>query len=250
MDFSQLQQPALMGTKKRRHMPNELYGRFSAKSDFIRYFKENCKSPFSRSTCVIQCNFTYLLNICSIKIFSKKSSPITSNCFDSIKSSEYACLFTMNWLWSRSGQCWSKTRSSWDSFPQRWRRIEFQIENTSSTFSTLSTETISKRWSSMHKINATSQRRWPDKRKPSKSVTTGGTSWTVFLLCHVSTNLNINIENRTFSKISMMFVCNRAQRQNSPLTQILLQACPSTEKTTKDFPLWNVWSVQSIDRRK
>ena len=33
-----------MGTKKRRHMPHELYGRFSSKADFIRYFRDNCKS--------------------------------------------------------------------------------------------------------------------------------------------------------------------------------------------------------------
>ena len=32
-----------MGTKKRRHMPHELYGRFSSKADFIRYFRDNCK---------------------------------------------------------------------------------------------------------------------------------------------------------------------------------------------------------------
>ena len=32
-----------MGTKKRRHMPNELFGRFSSKADFIRYFKEQRK---------------------------------------------------------------------------------------------------------------------------------------------------------------------------------------------------------------
>jgi len=32
-----------MGTKKRRHMPQELFGRFSAKADFIRYFRDNCK---------------------------------------------------------------------------------------------------------------------------------------------------------------------------------------------------------------
>jgi hypothetical protein len=28
-------------SKKRRVLPHELFGRFSAKSDFIRYFKEN-----------------------------------------------------------------------------------------------------------------------------------------------------------------------------------------------------------------
>lgn len=39
----QQQHQQLFGTKKRHHMPNELYGRFSAKADFIRYFRDNCK---------------------------------------------------------------------------------------------------------------------------------------------------------------------------------------------------------------
>jgi len=29
------------GSKKRTMMPNELFGRFSAKNDFIRYFRDN-----------------------------------------------------------------------------------------------------------------------------------------------------------------------------------------------------------------
>ena len=36
-------QEELRGTKKRQHMPQELFGRFSAKSDFIYYFKHNRK---------------------------------------------------------------------------------------------------------------------------------------------------------------------------------------------------------------
>ena len=43
MNFQQQQPLQLVGTKKRRHMPHELFGRFSSKSDFTRYFKENCK---------------------------------------------------------------------------------------------------------------------------------------------------------------------------------------------------------------
>ena len=43
--MQQQQQPQLVGTKKRRHMPHELYGRFSSKADFIRYFRDNRKSP-------------------------------------------------------------------------------------------------------------------------------------------------------------------------------------------------------------
>ena len=39
----QQQQPQLFGNKKRHHMPHELFGRFSCKSDFIRYFRDNCK---------------------------------------------------------------------------------------------------------------------------------------------------------------------------------------------------------------
>ena len=43
MDFQQQQQQQLVGTKKRRHMPQELFGRFSSKADFIKYFKETSK---------------------------------------------------------------------------------------------------------------------------------------------------------------------------------------------------------------
>jgi hypothetical protein len=43
MNFQQQPQQQLLGTHKRRHMPHELYGRFSAKSDFIRYFREQRK---------------------------------------------------------------------------------------------------------------------------------------------------------------------------------------------------------------
>ena len=32
-----------MGTKQRRHNPNELFGRFSSKADFIKYFREQSK---------------------------------------------------------------------------------------------------------------------------------------------------------------------------------------------------------------
>ena len=41
MNAEQQQQVQLVGTKKRRHMPQELFGRFSAKADFIRYFRDN-----------------------------------------------------------------------------------------------------------------------------------------------------------------------------------------------------------------
>ncbi len=42
-----------MGTKKRRHMPHELYGRFSSKADFIRYFRDNRKS--ATHTLIVLC---------------------------------------------------------------------------------------------------------------------------------------------------------------------------------------------------
>ena len=65
-DFQQ-QQPQLMGTKKRRHMPNELFGRFSSKVDFIRYFKEQRKSMLLLLTCLCQSNCTALLTTCSTR---------------------------------------------------------------------------------------------------------------------------------------------------------------------------------------
>ena len=43
MDFNRQPQPQLVGTKKRRHMPSELCGRFSAKADFLRYFRDQSK---------------------------------------------------------------------------------------------------------------------------------------------------------------------------------------------------------------
>lgn len=41
--MKQQQQEQLVGTKSRRHMPQELFGRFSSKADFIRYFRDNSK---------------------------------------------------------------------------------------------------------------------------------------------------------------------------------------------------------------
>ena len=43
MENQTIQYTQLTGTKKRRHMPQELFGRFSSKADFIRYFRDNCK---------------------------------------------------------------------------------------------------------------------------------------------------------------------------------------------------------------
>jgi hypothetical protein len=42
MDFSSLN-PANAASKKRPHMTQELAGKFSAKSDFIKFFKEQRK---------------------------------------------------------------------------------------------------------------------------------------------------------------------------------------------------------------
>ena len=61
--------PGLMGTKKRRHMPNELFGRFSSKSDFVRYFREVSKYCSRNLTLSVQCNFTCHRSTCSIKTF-------------------------------------------------------------------------------------------------------------------------------------------------------------------------------------
>ena len=51
MDFQHDQHPQLLGTKKRRYMPHQLFGRFSAKADFIRYFRDNCKFRALPVTC-------------------------------------------------------------------------------------------------------------------------------------------------------------------------------------------------------
>ena len=40
MQAEQVFVPIAPGSKKRAMMPNELFGKFSSKADFIRYFKE------------------------------------------------------------------------------------------------------------------------------------------------------------------------------------------------------------------
>ena len=58
LQMQQQQQPQLVGTKKRRHMPHELYGRFSSKADFIRYFRDNRKSPTHT-----------LIDLCAVQLY-------------------------------------------------------------------------------------------------------------------------------------------------------------------------------------
>jgi hypothetical protein len=41
MQGSHVIMPVNAGSKKRTMMPNELFGKFSAKSDFIRYFRDS-----------------------------------------------------------------------------------------------------------------------------------------------------------------------------------------------------------------
>ncbi len=52
MAFAQQQQPVLMGTKKRRHMTQELLGRFESKKDFLKYFTESCKCYLTPLYCL------------------------------------------------------------------------------------------------------------------------------------------------------------------------------------------------------
>ena len=40
-NFNQLIAPVAPGSKKRTMMPTELFGKFSAKSDFIKYFRDS-----------------------------------------------------------------------------------------------------------------------------------------------------------------------------------------------------------------
>lgn len=40
MEGEEVIMPIAPGSKKRAMMPNELFGKFSSKSDFIRYFRE------------------------------------------------------------------------------------------------------------------------------------------------------------------------------------------------------------------
>ena len=51
MDFS-ANNPVNPGSKKRPHMTSELAGKFSAKSDFIKFFKEQRKYSFLMLTCL------------------------------------------------------------------------------------------------------------------------------------------------------------------------------------------------------
>ena len=54
MDFSALN-PVNAASGKRPHMPHELFGRFSAKSDFVKFFKEQRKFRVSLLTflCIV-----------------------------------------------------------------------------------------------------------------------------------------------------------------------------------------------------
>ena len=51
MDFASVN-PANAGSKKRLHMTSELAGKFSAKSDFIKFFKEQRKCDDLMLTCL------------------------------------------------------------------------------------------------------------------------------------------------------------------------------------------------------
>ena len=41
MQAEQIMMQAAPGSKKRTMMPNELFGKFSSKNDFIKYFRDN-----------------------------------------------------------------------------------------------------------------------------------------------------------------------------------------------------------------
>lgn len=221
MESPRAEEFSLMGTKKRRLMPNELFGRFSAKSDFIKYFKEACKLPFCFLIFSVQCNFIFHLITCWTKTFSKKSSPTRRDFSSSTKSTEYVCLCTTSCQWSSCGPWWRKTRTSWSSSPPRCQRAEFLTENTSSIFSTLSKESTSNNWSLMHKNNATKQKERPELERLSRYQRTGGTSSKASPSSPVSNNL--------FLQSSLMILClNRTQRKNSSPVEVFLEASGST----------------------
>lgn len=200
-------------------MPNELYGRFSAKSDFIKYFKENRKNPCSLPAFMFQSSFFCPPSICWTRTSSKKFLLKRKSFFDLMKSKEYVFLSTMSLQWSNSGLWWNQTRSWWSFFRQKWRRVEFQIESTSSMFSILFRESIFRGWSDTRVINVTSLNQWPRQKRLSKSLMTGGIFWTVCLLFLVSQRCFDKLEKCVNFQITFLVYLNRTQRQNSSLTQ-------------------------------
>lgn len=210
-----------MGTKKRRLMPNELFGRFSAKSDFIKYFKEARKLPFLFLIFSVQFNCIFHLTICWTKTFSKKFSPTTRNFSSSTKSKEYAYLCTTSCQWSSCGPWWRKTRSSWSSSPPRCLRAEFLTESTSSIYSTLSKESTSNNWLLTHKNNVTKPKERPELERLSRYLRSGGTSSKASRSFPVSNNL--------FLCSNLVVLCwNRAQRKDPSPVEVFLEASAST----------------------
>ena len=238
-----------MGTKKRRHMPHELFGRFSAKSDFIKYFKENRK-PFSfRLTFTVQSNFTCLPSICSTKIFSNKSSSRRKVFWNCMKSNGFVFLCMTNYQSSNCGRWWEQMRSSCGIFLRKWRRVEFLIESISSTCWTLFKATIFSSWSNMLNNNETQERQRQRQKKWSRSMMTGGKLSTAFLLFRVSKIFYFQKVLLFICSLAAIFVLCRTQRQNSSLAQSKLEACSSVTKTTQDWTLGNLWRVQVVTRR-
>ena len=233
---------SLKGTKKRRMMPNELFGRFSAKSDFIKYFKEGCKFPLRFLIFSIQCNYTFHQTICWTKTFSRKFSSTRRDFSSSTKSTEYVCLCTMSCQWSSCGPWWGKTRSSCSSFPPRCPRAEFLTESISSIFSTLSKESTSNSWLLTHKNSATKPKERQELEKLLRYLRSGGTSFKASPSFRVSQNFFLCSNH-------MILSWNRTQGKDSPLAEVFIEASASTTKTTQAQYLGHFWWLQSCERR-
>ena len=180
-----LSQP-LNGTKKRRMMPHELFGRFSSKSDFIKYFRESRKSQYLCLILSVQFNCIFLQNIWWTKIFWRRYSSTKRDFWSSIRSREYVCLSMTSYPSSNCGLWWERTKISCNSSLRRCPRAESLIENISSIFWTLSKGNIFSNWSHIPRINDTKLREKPKSERPLKSLKTGGNNSRVFLSSLVS----------------------------------------------------------------
>ena len=186
MNESEMLSQPLNGTKKRRMMPHELFGRFSSKSDFIKYFRESRKSQYLSLILSVQFNCIFLQNIWWTKTSWRRYSSTKSASWSSMRSREYVSLSMMSYLSSNCGRWWEMTKSSCDSSLQRCPRAESLIENISSIFWTLSKGNIFSNWSLIPRINATKLREKPKHERQSRSLRIGGNNSRVFLSSLVS----------------------------------------------------------------
>ena len=174
-------------------MPQELFGRFSSKADFIRYFKETSNQTQSFMITPVQCNYTCRLSTWSTKTFSRKSSQKKRNFLSLKKLSGSTCRFSTNSQWSTSGLWRRKTNKSRSTSRTSCPKAVCQTDNISSIFWTRSSHNMWSRLFVMQMLSGTLCQMKPKPKKPSKSRTTGGMPSTRHRSFPVSTSFSLSI---------------------------------------------------------